>query len=177
MIKNRSTAKGFTLIEILVALAIFSIVTIMGAQALSQASKQSGILKSRQDAQREALVLMRLLEADWLVAANQTEASLIAARRPALWEALEDGQQLDLHGVRWVWRGQRLSRQLQGQSDPLQFGLKVEQLRFRWFQSGGLRDWTALDARLPVEAVEMEMVINGAEGPIRQLVALSAVGL
>ena len=176
-LKMTGAPKGFTLVEILVALAIFGVVSLLGAQALSAMSKQTSLLKARQDAQREALVLMRLLEADWMMLADETEGGLLAARRPAAWLALEQGQQLDLPHVRWTHQGGRLSRQVQGQADPLVFGLEVAQFSLRWHQSGALRDWPALDPRLPVQGLEVEMVVGGAAGPLRQLTVLSPSGL
>lgn len=175
--KMRTPPGGFTLIEILVAMAIFGVVSLLAAQALSTMSKQTGLLAARQDTQREAVVLLRLLAADWVAVSDQTDGSLIAARRPAPWSALEQGQQLDLLGVRWAYRDKRLSRHVQGQLDPLVFGLEVDQLTFRWFQMGGLRDWSALDPRLPVQGLEVELVVAGSGAPLRQLIVLSTTGL
>lgn len=129
---RRGTASGFTLLEVLVAVAIFALVGIASHRLLSSAVRVDAQTRTQEQQLRQLLRAMSNLERDVEQALERTVLGSAGDREPAFWSE-PDGQ-----GLQWT-RG--------GWSNP-QGSQRAQLQRVRWHYDGRVllrQYWPVLD--------------------------------
>jgi len=162
-----------TLIEVLIAMAIFALISVMSVQAIGQLSSQGQIWQGRQQSQQEVFTAIRLLESDLQRAMGHYESPL-----PLDWlghRNQESAEVFLIGDVQWV-REAGLVTRLQGGS-RIAFRMEVNRLSLQIVQQGQTRPLESLDLRLPVQAAEIVIETPQTSGGLRRLVALGSARL
>lgn len=164
-----------TLIEMLIAVAIFSLLSVMGVRALESVTRTSSHLELRHEQLHDLTILLRLLEKDFLendqqrvqigshAATATDELRLIGAG--VTYALREDGQITRLpnasHG---------------GDAAPITFSTRVKRIDIRMAQAGVWHQLEQLESRFAVQAIRLELHL-AAKGSIVKTILLSGTGL
>lgn len=183
----RPSEAGFTLVELLVALAIFSLISVAGVTLLRSGSDTQIAVKARLEQYSRANRLSNALESDLAQAVARPVRDTAGADVPAFSQE-EGGTQGALFGfVRAGWSNfdeapraglQRVVYALDGKalkrvSWPMLDGAQAEEaamlvdnvsaatVRFRDDRGEWREDWTATDANALPRAVELRLTVEG----------------
>jgi general secretion pathway protein J len=187
-------SQGFTLVEMLIALAIFGMITAAGVALLTltvRAQETSNRLLDEVGALRR---LDALLTADLALAAPRVSRDRDGRVRPAFIGGAGDGELLlalvrrggdegAIQRVEYRWRGGRLERfafaQVDGQSRaiivPLLAGVSQISLRYRDPEGAWSETWSASDRSRMPRAIEL-VSTSDDHGVVRQLFLVAGGG-
>lgn len=167
---THATPSGLTLVELLIALALFSALTILGAQGMVSMLGQGEVLGRYQTKQRETLAILRLLERD-----------IRAIQQPPVFVQLPGG------AASWEWQfGQVSWRSEQGgaitrveklSARSSEFQLAAEKIEILFFQQDAFRDADRFDQRLALDAAEIRIFYREFPQPVKHVFLISGVGL
>lgn len=187
MTAPRASEAGFTLVELLVALAIFALISVAGVTLLRSGSDTQLAVKDRLEALSRSNRLANAIEGDLAQAVARpvrdqagepvpafiqedanTPGSLFGFVR-AGWSNFDEAPRPGLQRVVYVLEGKALKRlswpMLDGAA-PMDAATLVEnvsaaQLQFRDDKGEWRSDWTATDANAMPRALELRLTIEG----------------
>lgn len=187
MIERHASEAGFTLVELLVALAIFALMSVAGVTLLRSGSDTQLAVKARLEGISRTNRLYNALEGDLAQAVarpvrdaagqpvpaftqgdTQVPGSLFGFVR-AGWSNFDDAPRAGLQRVAYVLEGKSLSRvswpMLDGATPndaaALADNVNAATLRFRDDKGEWRNDWTATDADALPRALELRLTIDG----------------
>jgi general secretion pathway protein J len=178
---------GFTLVELLVALAIFAMISVAGVTLLRSGSDTQIAVKSRLEDYSRANRLYNAMEGDLAQAVIRPVRDQAGAPVPAFtadnaavpgalfgfvragWSNYDDAPRAGLQRIAYTLEGgvlKRLSWPMLDGAAPSDAATLVEnvtavRLRFRDEKGGWRSDWTAIDADAMPRAVELRLTIQG----------------
>jgi general secretion pathway protein J len=178
---------GFTLVELLVALAIFALISVAGVTLLRSGSDTQLAVKDRLEALSRSNRLANAIEADLAQAISrpvrdqagrpvpafiQSEAAMPSALFGFVrsgWSNFDEAPRPGLQRVAYVLEGKALRRiswpmldgAAPGDAATLVENVGAARLRFRDEQGEWRDDWTATDAGALPRAVELRLTIAG----------------
>jgi general secretion pathway protein J len=178
---------GFTLVELLVALAIFAMISVAGVTLLRSGSDTQIAVKSRLEDYSRANRLYNAMEGDLAQAVIRPVRDQAGAPVPAFtvgnaavpgalfgfvragWSNYDDAPRAGLQRIAYTLEGgalKRLSWPMLDGAAPSDAATLVEnvtavRLRFRDEKGGWRSDWTAIDADALPRAVELRLTIQG----------------
>ena len=183
----RSSEAGFTLVELLVALAIFSLISVAGVTLLRSGSDTQIAVKARLEQQGRVNRLANALESDLAQAVARPVRDSAGAPVPAFtqnesgtsgalfgfvragWSNFDEAPRAGLQRVAYVLEGKALKRV----SWPMLDGAESEEaaalidnvgaaaVRFRDERGEWRDDWTATDASALPRALELRLTVEG----------------
>jgi type II secretion system protein J len=165
-----SKPTGMTLVEVLVALSIFAILSIMGYRALDAFQRQDSRLELRQQQLSELMTLINLLESDF----SEAYQLVHAPAQIIQWKISPDRQEFilpkrSLHveqvqrTVRWVIQDNVIRRYPDGSSLEYfrEWSAIASGVNFFAVQGDKKRDWNQLDNSLFLQGVEFRLQLIG----------------
>jgi general secretion pathway protein J len=183
----RPSEAGFTLVELLVALAIFAMISVAGVTLLRSGSDTQIAVKSRLEQYSRANRLYNAMEGDLAQAVVRPVRDQAGAPVPAFtegdataqgalfgfvragWSNYDEAPRAGLQRVAYILEGgvlKRLSWPMLDGAAPSDAATLVEnvsaaQLQFRDEKGEWRSDWTATDAAALPRAVELRLTIEG----------------
>lgn len=178
---------GFTLVELLVALAIFAMISVAGVTLLRSGSDTQIAVKNRLEDLSQTNRLSNALESDLAQAVArplrdiagqpvpafiQTDASIPDALFGfvrAGWSNFDESPRAGLQRIAYVLDGKALKRigwpmldgAASGEAATLVENVNAAQIRFRDDTGEWRSDWTATDANALPRAIELRLTIAG----------------
>lgn len=192
----RSTEVGFTLVEMLVALAVFALLSAGGIVLLRSSLATQEVVSVRLDSDRSEQRIVALFQSDLSQAIARPKIGVGDVREPSLkgsassislvrdgWANPGDHPRSSLQRVSWTRQDDKVARQahlyLDGQDagEPATFATHIRNVRFRYRLADG--NWsdsfTSNERQLLPAAVEMTVEREG--GALTIVVALPPRGL
>lgn len=183
----RVSEAGFTLVELLVALAIFSLISVAGVTLLRSGSDTQIAVKARLEQQGRVNRLVNALESDLAQAVPRPVRDSAGATLPAFiqkesgivgalfgfvrtgWSNFDDAPRAGLQRIVYAYDGQALKRiawpMLDGaepeEAATLIGDVALASVRFRDERGAWRDDWTATDAAALPRAVELRITPAG----------------
>jgi general secretion pathway protein J len=190
-------ARGFSLLELLIALAVFSVLAGMTYVGLAQLSRTREVLALESERYRQARLLFAELEADLEQLLARPNRDQFGLAQPALqgdatsinFARFSNAQfkafEADLRRVSWNFSGSRIIRREWSEADPahnrmrervIHDAARALQWRYLDAQLVALPRWPTLASSDPMElprAIELSVELEGL-GTIRRLIDLPA---
>lgn len=187
MNNRRASEAGFTLVELLVALAIFAMISVAGVTLLRSGSDTQFAVKNRLEEYSRANRLYNAMEGDLAQAVERTVRDQAGAPVPAFtegdaiapgalfgfvragWSNYDDAPRAGLQRVAYALEGgalKRLSWPMLDGAAPSDASTLIEnvstaRLQFRDEKGEWRSDWTATDADALPRALELRLTIKG----------------
>ncbi len=183
----RRSEAGFTLVELLVALAIFALISVAGVTLLRSGSDTQLAVKERLEGLSRTNRLANALESDLAQAVARPVRDAAGQPVPAFiqsdtatpgalfgfvragWSNFDEAPRAGLQRVAYVLDGKALKRvgwpmldgAAPGEAATLLEDVDVAGVRFRDEAGQWRNDWTATDARALPRAVELLLTVDG----------------
>ena len=170
-----SPPKGMTFVEVLIALAIFSILSVLGMRALESITQASDRLELRHQQLHDMTVLLRQLEQDFF---HNDQATLSRGTRATTNEA---EWRLNGAGVAYaiVDHG-RVARLIASPEDKAvkttTFNTRLKAIDILISQAGNWRELEQFDRRFKVQAVRLELHL-ATRGTVTKTILLPGADL
>lgn len=187
MSEIRTSEAGFTLVELLVALAIFALISVAGVTLLRSGSDTQIAVKNRLEDYSRANRLYNALESDLAQAVMRPVRDQAGQAVPAFiqidpsnpgalfgfvragWSNFDEAPRAGLQRVAYIWQDGDLRRlswpMLDGaaaaDSAALVENVDAVQVQFRDDKGAWRGDWTATDANALPRAVELRLSVAG----------------
>ena len=187
MMTARPSEAGFTLVELLVALAIFALISVAGVTLLRSGSDTQIAVKNRLEALARSNRLANALESDLAQAIARPVRDSTGQPLPAFiesddatpgtlfgfvrggWSNFDEAPRAGLQRVAYVLDGKALKRidwpmldgATSGEAATLLDDVSAADVRFRDNAGEWRSDWTATDANALPRAIELRLTIGG----------------
>ena len=170
-----SKPSGLTFVELLIALAIFAILSVMGVRALESVTRTSGHLDLRHQQLQDLTILLRLMEEDFR---DNDQRGLRFRSQTATtnneWQLLGTGV---TYSLRKDGQITRLSGQAQSaNAEPITFSTLIHRIDIRMAQAGAWRGLEQIESRFALQAVQIELHL-AKKGSVIKTIMLSGMGL
>lgn len=183
----RASEAGFTLVELMVALAIFALISVAGVTLLRSGSDTQIAVKNRLEDMSRTNRLANALESDLAQAVARPVRDTAGQPVPAFiqkdtsipgalfgfvrggWSNFDEAPRAGLQRVAYVLDGKALKRvgwpmldgAVPGEAATLIEDISAAQMRFRDDAGEWRSDWTAADAGALPRAIELRLSIEG----------------
>ena len=187
MTEVRTSEAGFTLVELLVALAIFALISVAGVTLLRSGSDTQLAVKERLEDLSRTNRLANSMESDLAQAIARPVRDAAGQPVPAFiendttisgalfgfvragWSNFDEAPRAGLQRVAYVLDGKALKRlgwpmldgSAPGEAATLVAGVSAAEVRFRDEAGEWRGDWTANDASALPRAIELRLTIEG----------------